>query len=334
MLRRAMAVGVAVVLLILLALLINSCRAAQREQAFKDYVRDVDALVADSDRQSDDFFALLSNPGDQGAVDIQNRMAEFRGEAGQLVDRAEDTDHPDEVDAAHRYLVDSLAFRRDGLNRIANELQAALGDQNRGAATARIAGQMQAFLTSDVIYSQRFAPRLQTELKDQELDGEVKVPPSRFLPELEWLGPATVADRISRIRGGGGGGEEAVAPGLHGTGLVAVEVKPAGTALTEGEAVDIQVSEDLSFEVQVQNQGENDEEDVTVKIAITGAGDPIRVEDQIDSIAAGETQTVSIPLAETPPTGRPVTIDVEVVAVPGEEKTDNNRTQYPAVFTG
>jgi hypothetical protein len=114
MLRRAMAIGIGVVLLILLALLINSCRQAQKEQAFKDYVRDVESLVQDSDRQSDDFFALLSNPGDLGAVDIQNRMAEFRGEAGQLVDRAEDTDHPDEADAAHRYLVDALAFRRDG----------------------------------------------------------------------------------------------------------------------------------------------------------------------------------------------------------------------------
>jgi hypothetical protein len=192
---------------------------------------------------------------------------------------------------------------------------------------------MQAFLTSDVIYSQRFAPRLLTELKDQELDDEVKVPPSRFLPELEWLSAVTVADRISRIRGGGAG-DESVEPGLHGTGLVAVQVKPSGTALTEGEAVDVPVSEDLSFDVQVQNQGENDEQDVTVKIAITGAGDTIRVEDQIDSIAAGETQTVSIPLADTPPTGRPVTIAVEIVAVPGEEKTDNNRLDYPAVFTG
>jgi hypothetical protein len=333
MLRRAMAIGVGVVLLILLALLINSCRQAQKEQAFKDYVRDVGGLVEDSERQSDDFFALLSNPGEQGAVDIQNKMAEFRGEASQLVDRAEDTDHPDEADAAHRYLVDTLAFRRDGFSRIATDLQAALGDQNRGAATTRIAGQMQAFLTSDVIYSQRFTPRLQSELKDQELDDEVKVPQSQFLPELEWLSAATVADRISRIRGGGGG-EEAAEPGLHGTGLVAVQANPSGTTLTEGQAVDIPAGEDLSFDVQVQNQGEHEEQDVTVKVAITGAGDTIRVEDQIDTIAAGETQTVSIPLADTPPTGRPVTIAVEVVAVPGEEKTDNNRADYPAVFTG
>jgi len=326
------AIGAGVIVLILLALLINSCRQAQKEQAFKDYARDTESILQDSERQSDDFFQLLEDPGDQSAVDIQNRMTEFRGEASQLVERAEETDHPDELDSAHRYLVDVLALRRDGLNRIESDLQAALGDQNRGAATERIAGQMQQFLTSDVIYTQRFKPRLESELDEQDLGDEVKVPESQFLPELEWLSTATVADKVSRIRGGGGP-DEAVAPGLHGTGLVAVQVKPAGIALTEGQAVEIQASEDLSFEVQVQNQGENDEQDVTVKVAITGAGDAIRVEDQIDSIAAGETQTVAIPLADTPPTGRPVTVHVEIVAVPGEEKTDNNRAEYPAVFT-
>jgi hypothetical protein len=326
------AIGAGVIVLILLALLINSCRQAQKEQAFKDYARDTESILQDSERQSDDFFQLLEDPGDQSAVDIQNRMTEFRGEASQLVERAEETDHPDELDSAHRYLVDVLALRRDGLNRIESDLQAALGDQNRGAATERIAGQMQQFLTSDVIYTQRFKPRLESELDEQDLGDEVKVPESQFLPELEWLSTATVADKVSRIRGGGGP-DEAVAPGLHGTGLVAVQVKPAGIALTEGQAVEIQASEDLSFEVQVQNQGENDEQDVTVKVAITGAGDAIRVEDQIDSIAAGETQTVAIPLADTPPTGRPVTVHVEIVAVPGEEKTDNNRVEYPAVFT-
>ena len=321
-------------LLLLLGLGVKSCRSAQREQAFKDYVRDTQALLQQSDRESDDFFALLRDPGDQGAVDIQTRVSELSNEAEQLVDRASGLDRPDEVSAAHRYLVDSLALRRDGLRAIARDLPTALGDQGRGEARERIAGQMQSFLASDVVYSQRFFPRLASALEEEELGDEVKVPTSRFLPELEWLSPTTVADRIGRISGGGGGGDDGpVAPGLHGTGLVAVQVKPSGTALAEGGAADIPAGEDLSFDVQVQNQGDNDEQDVPVRIEISGAGDPIEVEDQIDAIAAGETQTVSIPLAETPPTGQPVTITVTIEAVPGEEKTDNNTAEYSAVFS-
>ncbi len=58
---------------------------------------------------------------------------------------------------------------------------------------------MQNFLASDVIYSQRFFPRLTKELKDADLGDEVKVPASRFLPDLEWLSPATVADRVGEL---------------------------------------------------------------------------------------------------------------------------------------
>jgi hypothetical protein len=324
-------VGVAILLFVLF-FGIRGCRAAQKEQAFKDYVRDVGGIVQDSERQSDDFFGLLRNPGDSSAVEIQNRVNEFRGEADQLVERAGEVDHPGELDAAHRYLVDTLAFRRDGLTRIARDLPTALGQEGRAEARERIAAQMQAFLASDVVYSQRFFPRTATELDDQDLGDEVEVPPSQFLPDLEWLSPTVVADRIGRISGGGGE-DGTAAPGLHGTGLVSVTVKPAGTALTEGGAAEIPAAEDLSFDVQLQNQGENDEQDVTVTVEISGAGEPIRVEDSIDAIAAGETQTISVPLADTPPTGRPVTIKVEIQAVPGEEKTDNNVAEYPAVFT-
>ena len=98
-------------------------------------------------------------------------------------------------------------------------------------------------------------------------------------------------------------------------------------------AVEIKATPNLSFDVQVMNQGENDESDVPVKVSISGAGKPIVVQQRLDSIAAGQSKTVSIPLAATPPTGRPVTIQVEILAVPGEKNTDNNKNSFAAVFT-
>ena len=38
-----------------------------------------------------------------------------------------------------------------------------------------------------------------------------------------------------------------------------------GTNLTPGASASVQLSEDLAFEIQVQNQGENTENDVTVR---------------------------------------------------------------------
>ena len=56
-------------------------------------------------------------------------------------------------------------------------------------------------------------------------------------------------------------------------------------------------------------------------------------EDPIDTIAAGEIVPVTIPLGEEPPTGQSVPITVEVQAVPGEEKTDNNIQEFSVIFT-
>ena len=38
-------------------------------------------------------------------------------------------------------------------------------------------------------------------------------------------------------------------------------------------------------------------------------------------------------LSEAPPLDQPVTIDVEVRPVPGEEMTDNNSAEFTVIFT-
>jgi hypothetical protein len=333
MIRRGVAIAGGVLLIFLLFLAVKSCRDAAREQAFKDYNRDVGAFVQESEDQSKGLFDLLERGG-QSPVEMQNTVNGYASDAAQLVDRADGTDHPGELDSAHSYLVEVLEFRRDGLKGIADQLPQALGDRGE-EATQSIAGQMQNFLTSDVVYQQRFFPRLQAGLEDEDLLDSEKPPESSFLREIEWLVPSTVADRIDRIGTGEGGGSSGpVAPGLHGTGLGTVQVQPGGTTLNEGGATEIRTAPNLSLDVQVSNQGEHDEENVTVKVAIRGAGKPIELEERLPEIAAGQTKTVSVPLSSTPPAGQPVTIRVEIAAVPGEKKTDNNRASFPAVFSG
>ena len=102
-----------------------------------------------------------------------------------------------------------------------------------------------------------------------------------------------------------------------------------GIALTPGGSATVPLADDLSFEVQVVNQGENTETDVPVRVTV---GD-IEADGQVDEIAAGETQTVSISLPEEPQTGDTVSVEVEVEAVPGEEQTDNNSATFSVIFT-
>ena len=162
MMRRIAAIVGAIVVLFLLVLAVKSCRSAAKEQAFKDYNRDVGAFVQESEDESQGLFDLLAKGG-QSPVELQNTVNGYASAAAQLVDRAKGTDHPGELDGAHRYLVETLEFRRDGLKGVAAELPRALGDRGE-QATQRIAAYMQYFVTSDVVYSQRFYPKLQLGL--------------------------------------------------------------------------------------------------------------------------------------------------------------------------
>jgi hypothetical protein len=332
MTRRAIAAGAGLLVLILLIFGVKGCLDAQREQAFKDYVQDVDSLARESDQEGNKLFGLLQGRGGRNqAVNIENTLNGLRNQSAQLTDRAKALSPPDELQGAQRYLVETLEFRRDGLNEVADALPTALGDQDRRKGTDTVAQQMQVFLASDVIYSRRFVPQLAEQLKKQNLEGSVRIPTSQFLPNVQWIDPSFVTTRVDAVRSGGGGGGPA-APGLHGTGLGTVTL--GGQAVTQGGTVTVKASADLSFQVQVLNQGENDETGVTVKITLGRGSSAQTLEGRIDTIARGETKNVNIPVKKTPPTGQAVPVNVEVTPVPGEKKTDNNKLSASVIFTG
>jgi hypothetical protein len=331
MARRGIAAGAGLLVLILLIFGIRGCLNAQKEQAFKDYVKNVDSLVRESAQGRAQLFGLLQGRGGRNqAVSIENTLNALRIQSAQLVDRAKGLSPPDELSGAQRYLVDTLAFRRDGLAKVADALPTALGDQDRRRGTTEVVRQMQVFLASDVIYAIRFVPMLDEQLKKQNLEGQVRIPGSQFLPNVQWIDPTFVTQRVDGIRTGRGGGP--ASPGLHGTGLGTVTL--GGQTLTPGgTAAAVTAGANLAFQVQVINQGENDETGVTVKITLGSGSSAQTLEGRIDSLPRGQTKSVSIPVKKTPPTGQAVPITVEVQPVPGEKKTDNNKQTFSAIFT-
>ena len=59
------------------------------------------------------------------------------------------------------------------------------------------------------------------------------------------------------------------------------------------------------------------------------AKDAQTVEKAITSIKPGEQQSVTLPGPKSPTFGEASVLKIEVVPVPGEEKTVNNRAEYP-----
>lgn len=330
--RQLVALGVGLLVLLLLVFGVRSCRTSSAERASLGYIQEANAIVQESRQTSEGLFGLLRDPGDESPVKLQSTVNGLRVQAEQLAERTAATDHPDELADAHTALVETLELRRDGMSGVARELPSALADEGRDAAARRMAGDMRAFLASDVVYARRFVPAVDGQLRAKELGGRARVAPSVFLDDIAWLRPDTVGQRIDRLRAPQDA--RAATPGPHGTGLNGVTATPAGTELTKGAPVKIPTAGGVGFDVAVQNQGKS-KEDVTVRLTVTpeGGGEPIEVERKLDKpLEAGQSQSVSIPLADPPPLDQPVSIGVEVVPVPGEQMKGNNKGSFPATF--
>ncbi len=329
MVRRTIAIGGAVLLFILLVLLFRGCLDARKERAMEDYVRDTNELVDLSKAESGQLFDILSAPtGEDQTVDRINQANTLKADSTTLADRARALDPPGELDEAQGYFLESLELRRDALSVVAAELPGALAQEERRSSTGRIAQMMQVFLASDVLLKSRFRPVLVDALAKEDVDAEPAKPAAlTFVDNLDWLQPDFVADQIGGIRGSDG----TATPGLHGNGLGTVAL--GGVALTPGGSATVQLTRDTAFDVQVVNQGESTETDVTVTVTVGSGGDAIKAEETIDEIAAGEAKNVTIPLTEQPPTGQNVPITVRVKPVPGEGVTDNNEADFTVIFT-
>ena len=178
-------------MLILLVFGVRGCLDARKERALKDYVRDVGALVQESDQESEALFDLLRDPGDASEVDIENQLNTFRNQAEPArgprrrapTTRATSTPRT-------RYLVETLEFRRDGVR--PDRRAAAQRDRRPGRPQRRPRGRSpprcRTSSTSDVIYQTRFTPRLEHRAEGCRTSPR-RSRASSFLPDIE-LAPA------------------------------------------------------------------------------------------------------------------------------------------------
>ena len=94
-----------------------------------------------------------------------------------------------------------MTLRAEGLTKIAALVGTALGWHAKQASTL-IAGEMETFLASEVVYSQRVVPLIQQTLGSNGVHGQ-STASTHFLSDIGWLNPATLMtrhDRASRPR--------------------------------------------------------------------------------------------------------------------------------------
>jgi hypothetical protein len=333
--RRAIALGGTLLILLLLVFVVRGCLESRKETALKDYNRNVTAIATDSSRQvGAGFFQLFGESASESPQDLQTGIAQFRVQAEQQLKQAQGLDVPDEMRGAQQSLLIALEARRDGLDYIGRRIRTALGDSGEAAdeAIQQIAGQMEVFLSSDVIYTTRVVPFIRHALESNEIGGQ-DIVRSQFLPDLAWLEPETVAQQLDQQLSPGAGRDrnEPTGPGLHGTNIDSVSF--GDTVLQPDASNQLTYDPETPFVVKFTNGGDNDEFDVRVGVRITaGEGGGVTGADVIEQIAPKASAEASIVLEEPPPLGQAVTVRVRITPVPGEEKTDNNQAEYRALF--
>lgn len=319
MLRRGLALGGGLVVLILLVLAVKGCLDARANRALEDYADDVSQIVAETEQTSKDFFGKLADPGELSVTEFTAEVNADRSAMDSYASRVDGFDAPGDMSHAQSALELTYELRRAAMAEIADKLPTALGEAGSAKAVAGIARQMRKLYASDALYASVVRPEINNVLAGNGVEGH-DVPESVFVPEeLKWLEEDSVAAAIASVSGS----SVADASGLHGTELTGVNVN--GSELGE-EAVSVAAGETAEVEVEVENQGESTEEN----IGVTVSGGGTEIEGTIEAVEPGETGTVSIPLTPTP--SGEVTLEVEVDTVPGEQVSTNNEASYTVAF--
>jgi hypothetical protein len=324
--------GVLALVALLLIFFAKSCSSTRHKNALKDYNREVTSIVQDSDRTvSRQLFDILQQDG--GSQDVTVAVNQVRTVAEQDAERARNLDAPDDAAPAQHNLELVMNLRAEGVKVIGDQIRRAVSNQPTAtAAIRRIAGQMQAFLASDVIYSQRVNPLISEALADNDL-GDQTVATSKFLPSIGWLDPNQVAAKINPDADTSSPTSSgAIKPGTHGHGLVGVTA--GGVTLKPGGPVNrVPSKAPLAIQVTYANQGENDESNVTISVRVTSTGTKtISATKKLNQTKAGTQAVVPIQLSSVPPSGTSSTMTVKINPVRGEQKTDNNSSTYTILF--
>jgi hypothetical protein len=322
MLRRGLALGGGLLVLILVVLGVKGCLDARANRALSDYSRNVSQIVEETQTTSKAFFEQLADPGELSVTDYVEKVNADRSAMESYASRVDGLSAPGDMGNAQSALEITYDLRSGAMNAIAAEMSTALGDVGAKKATKVIAEQMEKFLASDVVYASVVRPEINRVLADNGIEGD-EVPPSVFLAEgTKWLDESAVGAALASVSGAETGAET---EGVHGLGLIGTGID--GTPLVPDSSVGVPVEGTPEVEVEVENQGESTESGVTVSVTVAG-GAP--VVETIDSIGPQEAQTVLIPLTPAP-TGT-VELEVEVASVPGETISTNNEAAYTVAF--
>jgi CARDB len=322
--RLGVLIAGAIVLAVIFILVINNCRGDQKRSAYEGYIDDVSSVAT----ASADLGEQLNNQLTQPGIRLEALRAEIEGirdQQEQVLRQAQELSPPGPLVEQQEALVETMQFRVNGLSGLAQGLQLVAETDDPAESSANVADQVRRLVASDIVYLDAFKAAAEEVLEQQGVTN-ITVPPSVFVQEPEFASPSFWTQSVERLTQG------PEPTGLRGNGITGVRVVPGGQELSASGDNTVEVTDDLGFEVLVENSGESQE--TQVKVTLVVRQQPrISKEQTIDVINPGETKTVTFSGFDNIAFSTQTTLLVSVEPVPGETNTDNNTLEFPIIFT-
>src|SRR5918911_2587072 len=179
LLRLVALVIIAVVLILVFGLVIQSCSSASRHDAYARYMDRVDTIASQSTANGKSLFTILATPG----LTVTQIEAKIRGlgeQEAQNVLAAEHLNPPGRLREANTHLVDALQLRVNGLSGLADAFQSTAKSTKTTEDAQTLAGQATRLQASDVLWDDLFRQPAIAQLQHDGVSG-VQVPDSRYV---------------------------------------------------------------------------------------------------------------------------------------------------------
>ena len=158
--RRRILLGVAIVLVIVAVLVVRGCVQSEATNAVTEWDHEVATIASESNSQvSKPLFSALTNASSKTAINVEGQINQLRLKSQELASHASSLSAPGELESAQRSVVLAMNLRAEAMTKIAALIGQALGGgAGSSHALTLMAGDMEIFLASDVLFSQRVIP--------------------------------------------------------------------------------------------------------------------------------------------------------------------------------
>ena len=289
LLRLVALIALAILIVVLLVVWVEGCATDRKRDRYANYVAQIGSIGNASAQLGDKLASLLTTPGLK-QEELDAKLGGYVQNAQTQVQNAEDLNPPGPLHDANEGAVEALQFRVSGLSGLQSAFQATASAADATTAGQQLAAQAQRLLTSDIVWTDRFQSVADSVIDDEGVEG-IEVPASEFVATDDLATARTLATIWQRIQGAATGGPTT---GQHGDGIASVKALPSGDVLSLTEEQTILVTNELAFEVAVENTGCCQEVSVKVTLTIPKSTSPIVKTKTIPLIDPGEVRTVNL----------------------------------------